>query len=63
MRDKGEIMMWNYFKGCVMIVAGWNNCIGILKLYRGIKQKMVKIKEDNGMLFWCLFSTLVKWEN
>jgi len=35
MRDKGGIMIWNYFKGYVMIVVGWNNSIGILNLYRG----------------------------
>ena len=35
MGDKGGIMMWNYFKGYVMIVVDWNNCIDILMLYRG----------------------------
>ena len=48
MRDKGGIMMWNYFKGYVMIVVGWNNCIGILNLYRGKNGKNVIL----GMEVW-----------
>jgi len=38
MKDKGEIMIWNYFKGYVIVVC-WNNCIGILKLYRSKNDK------------------------
>ena len=35
LRCNEKNMMWNYEKGYVMMVVGWNNYMSFFKLYRG----------------------------